>query len=1474
MKKQIIASILLFLLLLSQIGAAQISQTDKTDIRKAEDVYQQGESLEKEGQLDRALEQYKKVIRLDPNNHNYLASAGHAAGKLGFSDQAVEYYWKAIDLAIKDKNFNKIDDYNNKILETRKTIPQWAKEITDKASKLPDTPEIKTALKQWKQLDAASDRLTRTGDYKQAEEKLAAAIEIAGKNFGENHPHYLTSLYLRGECYYHQGLYSEAEKLLIIVLEKRKILLGVRHPVTLVALGNLATIHAQQGRYTEAESLMKNALRLRIKALGENHPDTLNSLNNLAVLYRSQGRYAEAEPLIKKALKLRTEVLGENHPDTLSSLNHLSNLYSSQGRYAEAETISQNVLILFTAVLGEKHQQSIHAINNLAVLYHYQGQYSKAEPLYQKALALSIEVFGEKHPTSISIHSSLASLYSSQGRYTEAEPFFKKALKLSTTVLGEKHPDTLLTLNNLAGLYRSQGQYAEAESLIKKALKLRIEALGENHPHVLVTLNGLAMLYGSQGRYAEAESLYEKVLKLSTAVLGEKHPNTLGYLNNLAVLYLFQGRYAEAEPLYQKVLKLKIEVLGEKHPNTLTSLGSLAALYSSQGRYAEAEPLLQKVLKLKIEVLGEKHPDTLGSMNGLAVLYWSQGRYAEAEPLLQKVLKLSTEVLGEKHPNALLSLNNLAGLYSSQGRYADAEPLIKKALKLRTEVLGEKHPDTLFALNSLASLYDSQGRYAEAEPLLKIALKLRIEVLGERHPDTLLSLNNLAELYNSQDRYTESEPLHQKALKLSTEVLGKRHPNTSTTLSNLAWLYQKQAQLERAEPLWQLYLRQKNQFLESVLWGAGEATRQSYLKQEEPYKNNLLSFYLHRNSREMSEEAFYFSLTRKGLLLRIAAEINAVARSGSHPQLAEKALKLQQKKQELSNLTLSGPGDKAPENHQQHLKQLESEIYNLEAALGRDVQQLSRAKTEVTPQTVIKALQSNEVLIDFLAFKQVDLKKKKVKKDHLIALLVDKTSKQPIRVIDLGDLNPVSDLVKQYREQLKNPDDFSSEDLKLTSQELYQKLWQPLSAKLEGKKRVYLVPDGVLHLLPFSTLQDQKGRYLSELKELVVLSSGRDLVVPLSTGELKEPAVLSSPYFDPSQKKEYASVRSKQKRTVGTRVGDLYFTPLPGTAIEGDQITKMWQKKGSKPTTFAYETATEQNLKTVTAPKVLHLATHGFFLDAVPTKKNAGKDLKRATLIPVAIETTASQSAVHSTKTATGVIITEVFPGNQGESVGLMVGDKIIQYAGETIRSRKDLVKLSQGMKGYKEIEVVFLRKNRKKKVVLEGGTIGVSITNASDYGSKKQALTIRPKSYKKEENPLLRSGLALTGANEGVKANFSSKEDDGIFTAMEALGLDLNGTELVVLSACETGVGSIKQGEGVYGLRRAFQEAGAHAVLSTLWTISDEGTQVFMEKFYTRFLNGEKPQTALRNTQLEFMHSEDWSHPFYWAPFVMVGKE
>lgn len=144
------------------------------------------------------------------------------------------------------------------------------------------------------------------------------------------------------------------------------------------------------------------------------------------------------------------------------------------------------------------------------------------------------------------------------------------------------------------------------------------------------------------------------------------------------------------------------------------------------------------------------------------------------------------------------------------------------------------------------------------------------------------------------------------------------------------------------------------------------------------------------------------------------------------------------------------------------------------------------------------------------------------------------------------------------------------------------------------------------------------------------------------------------------------------------------------------------------------------------------------------------------------------------------------------------------------------------------------------------------------------------------EGDPLVslsRSGLAFANANLGIGAAPSNGDTQGILTALEATSLDLRDTKLVVLSACETGLGETASGEGVYGLAQALHEAGAHYVLATLWPVSDKATTLFMQRFYTRIAAGDEPQIALRTVQRGFASEAEWRDPIYWAPFVITGR-
>jgi CHAT domain-containing protein len=326
---------------------------------------------------------------------------------------------------------------------------------------------------------------------------------------------------------------------------------------------------------------------------------------------------------------------------------------------------------------------------------------------------------------------------------------------------------------------------------------------------------------------------------------------------------------------------------------------------------------------------------------------------------------------------------------------------------------------------------------------------------------------------------------------------------------------------------------------------------------------------------------------------------------------------------------------------------------------------------------------------------------------------------------------------------------------------------RPLRSLLGDAAHLLISADGALNLLPFEALVDERGKYLVERYSTSYLTSGRDLLrMQVARASKTDPVVIANPEFGESDMVMARNERpprlkatnvspGRQSVTAGRDLSSVYFAPLDATAIEANAIKSLF----TSATVWTGPEASESALKRVDAPRILHIATHGFFL----------------------------------------------------------------QDAGDTAL----------------DVEA--------DEIPAETRAINASV---------------------KVKNPLLRSGLALAGANGKTAGG-----DDGILTALEASGLNLWGTKLVTLSACDTGIGEVKSGEGVYGLRRAVVLAGAETLVMSMWPVSDFVTRDLMTAYYQGLKLGQGRGEALRQVKLNMLKRPDRRHPFYWASFIQSGE-
>lgn len=521
-------------------------------------------------------------------------------------------------------------------------------------------------------------------------------------------------------------------------------------------------------------------------------------------------------------------------------------------------------------------------------------------------------------------------------------------------------------------------------------------------------------------------------------------------------------------------------------------------------------------------------------------------------------------------------------------------------------------------------------------------------------------------------------------------------------------------------------------------------------------------------------------LRRKGIVF----DAQSRAREALQSRLSEAARaewdRLSAFRGELSLVLLNKPKTMTPAEYQEKLASLQQQIEQSEQRLAKEsalvAKELQQRTTTVA--AIWTRLPKNAMLVEFVKIEDVDFAKGKwVGSSRYLAFVLSASG--DVSLIDLGDATALESQVRLALQSIKVS--MESRDLKVLKKtdrassdqrgvqslkDLYQRVWAPLRKALDSADQVVVSPDGLLNLVPFAALIDDKGRALVESYRLVYVSSGRELMVPEGAPVKPENDLLlvANPAFDGAVQKTNgpeASLRSRDFQ------GD--FSPLPGTEREAKEIPPLVKGQGGRQLVLVGTSATERMVKTTRSPRILHLATHGFFL-------------------------------------------------------------------------QDEEMVLREGTRDLKVVEKVVNNENQAPP--------------------------------KKHENPLVRSELAFAGANN---ASGITEGDDGILTALEITGMDLYGTELVVLSACNTGVGEIKTGEGVFGLRRAFALAGAKNLLMSLWPVSDEITANQMKAFY-RNLQTLPPADALRQAQLqtikELEAKEGFASPALWAPFILQGAQ
>lgn len=886
------------------------------------------------------------------------------------------------------------------------------------------------------------------------------------------------------------------------------------------------------------------------------------------------------------------------------------------------------------------------------------------------------------------------------------------------------------------------------------------------------------------------------------------------------------GNQDSAIVIARQALDLAEFEFGKMDTTVASICHKIGVYYYYNSEFSKAELPYRRAIAIREEKLGPHHLDLSGSLNNLAVIYDNLGKHTDAEPMYLRALEIVESALGPEHKEVAYSLHNLGGFYQRLSKYDKAAPMHERALVILEKILGSEHPDVAKVLTSLANAYRHIGKYTEAEPLQLRSLTIREESYGPEHPTVAISLLNLANLYKQGGKLLEAEQLYMRGLAIWEKTLGPDHMNVSLSLFNLADLFVEQGKLSEAESFYMRALAiqegKLGPYHPGVAISLGDISRLYRLQ-------GRIQQSLQTEKRRYDIRMRHFQET-----CFVLAEKDALAFSRGVRLSANSFL--------TSYL-------EARESNPQDDNIAATIIMSSKGQVSDMVFERRKPLVTETDSTVLS-------LADSL----------RVNRTSLAKLFVSGPDYADTTGGYKHELDSLSDLVNRLESDLARK---SARFARIMS-------WHDVSVE----RIISLMPDkSVLleylkfdyhQLEPDTNIQHYLVATIDETSLRGIIDLGEARPIDFVIGEYKKHiAAISEQSSAPTkkQKEDYQSIAQELYDAI-VRPVEKHLENNRQVLVAPDGALNL----------ISFAGLIDDNGKYLIEKYSIHYLSAARDLIRLSDPGESGQNL--FALADPDYDATAEARLGESDD----VLYASVDPGDHSTNRNVRSG------CGDLRELTVDPLPYTR-----KEVEGIVLHwnaSNEESAIVYFGA--GASEENFKAEATGKRIIHLATHGYYLEgycnpeqetqgtgeesrfigENPLLLSGLLFAGANLHGQDLDSWMAEDGILSAYEVSAMDLDGTDMVVLSACETGLGEVRDGEGVYGLRRAFQLAGARTVVCALWPVADKQTVELMAELYQT--SQESLPDRIRRVQLaqiaKLRAAGLSDHPFTWAAFIATG--
>lgn len=1102
------------------------------------------------------------------------------------------------------------------------------------------------------------------------------------------------------------------------------------------------------------------------------------------------------------------------------TLTDSADYYSKKGEFSNALKFGKFALERASKEFEDLDTNSRKTLNFIGETFYYLGNLDSSAFYFRLGIESDKKATQNISIDRANLYLNLAVVLDDQGKIKESEQLYKECLSMNRILFPQGSPEVANCLNSLAVCLKSQGKLNDAEPIYLEALEMNRRLYKNDDPNLATSMCNVANFYTLQGKLSDAEKLYKESLEMRKRIYKNVHPDLANGLSNLAVFYLNQSKYPEAEQYCKEALEMIQTLFQKDHPSVATMINNLAKIYYNLGKYSLATEYYNKSYQMRQRLFKGDHQDIANDMNNLAMLYKDQGKYGESEKLFLKAIEMYKRIYKKDHQNIANCLDNISSLCLAQGRFNDAEKFSNESMEMTSRLFPGDNPATAVRMNNHAMINESIGNFKEAESFYIKSIDMNKRLFNSDNQLLLQNYINLGNLYYNQNNYKSAESLYELAYEIGKNIYRDDHPNIANCLNNLAKIQIKLKNYILAEKYFISSLEMQNRLYNSNHPSIAETMMElaklyeiqnKYELAENSYLKSLnmyRDFYINNSSNLSEKEKEQFWSTIKNHFEFFYSFVNK--RLDKNPLIVEDLFDYLLFSKGLLLSSVLKMKERIQNSSDLELKDKFKEWQSLKEYLA------------FLYKFTFSELKDRNINRDSIEVYTNSLEKELASSSQLFSSKLDKT---------IYHWNDIKSRLKDDETLIELIRFHNSENGKLTNQISYFCLL--LNGGSSSQPKLILL---------------KNGNYLDSAGYLIYKEINHNNFESVLSKDIRK------------YNKNYESLFSKYWKPIQKMIpsgNKIYFSP-DGVYNQINILTLI------NPNSKKY-LLDEINLNQITSSKEIHSDRQNFSVLC------SNKDLNGLLIgFPnYTLKDTLGTSI--NTRSTFGFKSLSKKSKERGYNFELLPGTKI------EVESINNILK-ECGIKTKLLIENEATESSLKKidnPTFLHIATHGFFITQNEnlDLKTSENFNILKTDLQKSQENPLLRSGLLLAGASSSLSdENLRSEtENDGILTAFEAQNLNLDKTELVVLSACETGKGELHNGEGVYGLQRAFQVAGAKNLIMSLWKVDDEATQLMMTSFYKNWVQSGNLSDSFRKAQ-QFI-KDKYKKPYYWGAFVLVSK-